>query len=847
MIPKKIQKALIIFLWLCTGSINGGTTITMFKADLQRTGYTDAWIPTSNVHEKWQVKIVEPGEENHGETLGTSQVIVANNVVYVRWIDRVYAFNKSDGSAYWPAHYQNTALAAGDLGLTYADGMLFLPGANGKLIAISAVDKSEIWQYSGSGGGKSWSAIVEGENLFYVAGKSLFCLDKSTGQKKWVYSNDQTGVLAHVAKQGNTLVYPTAASYVESNPVATTLVAVDANSGKLLWQKNAVDIRMTIALAGNYVLTGTLGQTHAYNLADGSPAWSSFGSRKIEPNQGGGGIAVSAQDQIYVALSDGVKEERGGAYGFSTNNEIWWATFSREFMTKYGNRTDPWACAPVIGKTADKKLVCGIDKYGALIFNNLETGNTVLEYHFYRGDQERISRYGYKTYCSPALVDGEIFIALGDGKVYCLAGDIQKSSLSGSGTWTKQPIPQGMETLFDVSFTNVKNGLASAKGRVLRTTDGGVSWSEVKTSGMKNWIYGLTHKPGGSAVAVGQYGAFLNSSSGISWNAGATNAEKHAGRAIFFLDDDFGWFVGHNGYIFKSENGGASWQKIQGTGDDNDLVFAMDYEDIAFAGSQTGLAVGMRGLISRSENGGNTWKTIDAGWAVSETNDDFFAVDFADQNTAVAVGALGLIRKSTDTGKTWRTINSPVSFTLYDIEFIDTKQAYIAGTFGTILFTTDGGETWNIQPTGTVDPFFRLAFTDASHGWAVGAVGAEGFIMRTSQSGQTAVGELLLPDKQEYHLSNAYPNPFSLRTPGNAVKQIQIEFELPQPTEVRIAVFNILGQRIRTLLHGQRTNGSHKIFWDGRDDQLQLVSPGIYFFQMAVGNATRVQRVLLLD
>lgn len=444
---------------------SAGTQSTSFKADLQRSGFSDAWIPTINVHEKWHAKIVEPGEENQGETLGSSQVVVANGVVYVRWINRVYAFKQGDGSAYWASSYESAALTGGDYGLTYSDGLLFLPGGNGKLIAINATDKFEKWQYTSPTGGKSWSAIVEGSKIYYVGGKTLLCLEKSSGQKQWEYSNNQIGVLAHVAKSGNTLVYTTGASYNEKEPVATSLVAVNAESGQKLWEKNGLDIRMTIALTSQYAITGTLEQTRAYNLDDGGEVWQNFGSKDIEPNQGGGGIAVSEKDGIYVALSDGVKEERGGGYGFSANSEIWFATFTREFMTKYGNRSDPWACAPVIGKTAGVCLVGGIDKYGTMLFNNLQTGNTVLEYHFYRGDQDGISRYGYKTYCSPALVDGEIYIALGDGKVYCLSGDVQKSEPSAAPLWKEQPIPDGIETLFDISFSDAKNGIATSKGK----------------------------------------------------------------------------------------------------------------------------------------------------------------------------------------------------------------------------------------------------------------------------------------------------------------------------------------------------------------------------------------------
>ena len=87
-----------------------------------------------------------------------------------------------------------------------------------------------------------------------------------------------------------------------------------------------------------------------------------------------------------------------------------------------------------------------------------------------------------------------------------------------------------------------------------------------------------------------------------------------------------------------------------------------------------------------------------------------------------------------------------------------------------------------------------------------------------------------------------FPNPFNPET------NISFQLSVDSYQGVRIEVFNIRGQRVRTLLDGSRAfeSGRHTVTWDGRDDGGVQVSSGVYFYRMQAGEYQSVRRMLLL-
>lgn len=90
----------------------------------------------------------------------------------------------------------------------------------------------------------------------------------------------------------------------------------------------------------------------------------------------------------------------------------------------------------------------------------------------------------------------------------------------------------------------------------------------------------------------------------------------------------------------------------------------------------------------------------------------------------------------------------------------------------------------------------------------------------------------------DFELSQNYPNPFNPNT--------TIKYNLSQRSEVALAVYNTLGQKIRSLVNGTMMAGAHQVIWDGLDDQGSPASSGIYFYQLQVGSNIAKKKMSLL-
>jgi hypothetical protein len=89
-----------------------------------------------------------------------------------------------------------------------------------------------------------------------------------------------------------------------------------------------------------------------------------------------------------------------------------------------------------------------------------------------------------------------------------------------------------------------------------------------------------------------------------------------------------------------------------------------------------------------------------------------------------------------------------------------------------------------------------------------------------------------------FELAQNYPNPFNPTT--------MISFSLAEQGETELAIYNLSGQLVRTLVSGVMTAGSHNLDWNGRDDNGNAVTSGIYLYRLTSANHTVSKRMVLL-
>ena len=90
----------------------------------------------------------------------------------------------------------------------------------------------------------------------------------------------------------------------------------------------------------------------------------------------------------------------------------------------------------------------------------------------------------------------------------------------------------------------------------------------------------------------------------------------------------------------------------------------------------------------------------------------------------------------------------------------------------------------------------------------------------------------------EYTLSQNYPNPFNSST--------RIDFQILASGMVNVAIFNALGQRIRTLVKSEYEKGFYTLQWDGRDDSGQDAPSGVYFYQLTTEYFSVTKKMILM-
>lgn len=87
-------------------------------------------------------------------------------------------------------------------------------------------------------------------------------------------------------------------------------------------------------------------------------------------------------------------------------------------------------------------------------------------------------------------------------------------------------------------------------------------------------------------------------------------------------------------------------------------------------------------------------------------------------------------------------------------------------------------------------------------------------------------------------LSQNYPNPFNPKT--------YIEFTLSKACDVKIGIYNICGQKIKTLVDQYFREGHNVVDWDGKDDSKNEVASGIYFYKLSAGELSQTKKMILL-
>lgn len=364
------------------------------------------------------------------------------------------------------------------------------------------------------------------------------------------------------------------------------------------------------------------------------------------------------------------------------------------------------------------------------------------------------------------------------------------------------------------------------------SNDGGATWKSgfvVAENEISSQLWGIDFANSNTGWVSGS-GGFLakTTDGGETWNLPATNATSEWLRAIKAFNENALWTVGANGTIMKSENGGTDWT-VQGMGVSYNTLYDIDGLD------QNNLAiVGDKSTFLYTTDGGANWQNSTHDLTEEKRISDMCMID---ATHGWAVGYDGVILFTADQGATWTKQNTPTELDLSGVGFKDVSTGWIAGEDGIIYETTDGGANWTqIQSDLTDNDLKSIVITDDEK---VFICGYNGTIIRYGPIIPSAIENRQPIDHiAKFELSQNYPNPFNPTT--------EIRYSLSESCNAEITIFNMLGEKVKTLVSKFQQPGRYAVTWDGKNASDEKVTSGLYLFTLKAGDYFEMKKMLLL-
>jgi flagellar hook assembly protein FlgD len=99
-----------------------------------------------------------------------------------------------------------------------------------------------------------------------------------------------------------------------------------------------------------------------------------------------------------------------------------------------------------------------------------------------------------------------------------------------------------------------------------------------------------------------------------------------------------------------------------------------------------------------------------------------------------------------------------------------------------------------------------------------------------------SITDELIP--REFDLYQNYPNPFNPIT--------NIYFDIPTISSVNISIYDMTGRLVKILVDQKQAPGLRSVIWNGQNDQGNLVSAGVYLYQIHAGEFVQTKKMVLL-
>ena len=268
-----------------------------------------------------------------------------------------------------------------------------------------------------------------------------------------------------------------------------------------------------------------------------------------------------------------------------------------------------------------------------------------------------------------------------------------------------------------ILFTNAQTGWIVGgdqflKPTLLKTTNGGISWKEVKlpTQCEQKEIYSINVSQHGILMTCGYGGTlFISNDSGETFNY-FQHPSWSSLRSLAFFKNDSVCICGGVGFNQGLISIGSSLQPAYIP---SGQAYSIEWSDVAIPDSTCAYVAGYGGIL-KSTDAGDSWEFTDA------KNDFFTSMCWINATTGVAVGSEGSIIRTTDGGDHWTVIRNGNDFTKRKLHFLRVARnqsgtMVAVGEKGCVMISLNNGSSWDLVKSFTQTDLRGVGFSnDAS-------------------------------------------------------------------------------------------------------------------------------------